>query len=386
MRKILGAEAIAALVGTIIGAGVFTLPYVAKLSGLILAIFWLVVVSFIILFLHLAFGEIVLRTKDNYRLPGYTGYYLGTPAKKFILITTFLTFSISLLIYLLLGTEFFSLILKNFAINNLEPSLIFLVLWLFFNLSILDKSNTLAAKINFYLSFVLVFLFLVIAFFALPHLNFSQINFFHFSNKFGWLIPYGVFFYALNGAVAVPEAINILKKNNLLNKAKKIIKIGTLIPALIYLIFIISVLGVSGINTSREAIRGLEGILGKSIIVIGALVGFLAVSTSYLIFATYIKNSFINDFQWTPFISYLVVILGPIVFYLVGLQNVIKLISFIGGMIGGLEGIMIILILQKAKKKKEIIPPYEIPLNKLLVTVFIFALIIGAICQTFLVY
>lgn len=386
MRKLSLAEAIAALVGTIIGAGVFTLPYVANLSGLLLAFLWLIIVSFIILFLHLAFGEIVLRTPANYRLPGYTGYYLGTPAKKFILITTFLTFSISLLIYLLLGTEFFNLILKNLSIKNLEPSLIFLVLWLLFNLSILDKSNTLAAKINFYLSFVLVFLFLVIAFFALPHLNLDRINFFYSYNKFGWLIPYGVFFYALNGAVAVPEAISILKKKNLLNKAKRVIKIGTLIPALIYLIFIISVLGISGANTSREAISGLVGVLGKPIIIVGALVGFLAVSTSYLIFATYIKNSFINDFNWTPFISYLVVILGPIVFYLCGLQNVIKLISFIGGMIGGLEGVMIILILQKAKERKELTPSYEIPLNKVLMAVFIVALVIGALCQTFLIY
>lgn len=386
MKKIALAEAVAALVGTIIGAGVFTLPYVSNLSGLILAIFWLIVVSFIILFLHLAFGEIVLRTPKDYRLPGYTGYYLGMPAKKFILITTFLTFSISLLIYLLLGTQFFNLLLQNFGIKNLEPALLFLLLWLVFNLSILDKSNTLAAKINFYLSFVLIILFILIAFFSLPHFDLNQVNLFSFHNKFSWLIPYGVFFYSLNGAVAVPEAISILKKNNFLNKAKKIIKIGTFIPVIIYLIFIISVLGISGNNPSREAISGLIGVLGKPIIIIGALVGFLAVSTSYLIFATYIKNSFINDFNWTPFISYLVVILGPIIFYLLGLQNVIKLISFIGGMIGGLEGVMIVLILQKAKERKELTPAYELHFNKILFGILIAALVIGALCQTFLVY
>ncbi|MGB9726496.1 MAG: aromatic amino acid transport family protein [Minisyncoccia bacterium] len=386
MKRVALAEAIAALVGTIIGAGVFTLPYVCNLSGLVLAVFWLVIVSFIILFLHLAFGEIVLRTPANYRLPGYTGYYLGMPAKKFIFITTFLTFSVSLLIYLLLGTQFFNLLLQNFGIKNLEPSLIFLLLWLIFNLSVLDKSNTLAAKINFYLSFVLVALFLLIALFVLPHFDLKQMNLFNFYNKFGWLIPYGVFFYSLNGAVAVPEAISILKKNNFLSKAKRIIKIGSFIPAIVYLIFIISVLGVSGSNVSKDAISGLIGVLGKPIIIIGALVGFLAVSTSYLIFATYIKNSFINDFNWTPFISYLVVILGPIIFYLLGLQNIIKLISFIGGMIGGLEGVMILLILKKAKEKNELTPAYELPLNKFLFGILVTALIIGALCQTFLAY
>jgi tyrosine-specific transport protein len=386
MRKLGLAEAIAALVGTIIGAGVFTLPYVSKISGLFFSLFWIAIVFFIILFLHLAFGEVVLRTKNNYRLPGYTGHYLGTPAKKFIFITTFLTFSISLLIYLLLGTHFFELILKFFSIKSLNFNLIFLFLWLIFNLSILDKSNNLAAKINFYLSFVLVFLFIIIAIFALPHIKLENFSFFKFENKIGWLIPYGVFFYALNGAVAIPEVISILKRYNLLEKAKRVIKIGTFIPFLIYIIFIISVLGVTGVNTSKEAISNLEPILGKPIVFIGALVGFLAVSTSYLIFATYIKNSFINDFNWTPFISYLVIILGPIVFYFSGLQNVIKLISFVGGMIGGLEGIMILLILKKAKEKKEIVPSYEIPLNQTLLMVLIIALLLGAFCQTFLVY
>ncbi len=386
MRKITIAEAIAALVGTIIGAGVFTLPYASNISGLFFAFFWLVLVTFIIIILHLAFGEIVLSTKSNFRLPGYTGYYLGLPAKRFILITTFLTFSFSLLIYLILATDFLNLILKTFLSLNLKPELLFLLLWLIFNLSVLDKSNTLASKINFYLSFVLIILFMMLAFYALPHFIFEKINLFNFSNRFGWLIPYGVFLYSLNGAVAVPEAINILKRKNLEHKAKRVIIIGTIIPAIIYLIFILSVLGISGANTSRDAISGLTTFLGKPIIMIGALVGFLAVSTSYLIFATYIKNSFINDFKWTPFISYLVVILGPMVFYLLGLQNIIKLISFLGGIIGGLEGVMIILILNKTKENKELSPPFEVSLNKALIGILIFVLITGALCQTFLIY
>jgi len=150
--------------------------------------------------------------------------------------------------------------------------------------------------------------------------------------------------------------------------------------------FILAVVGASGSFTTLETIEGLKGILGNSIILLGAILGFLAVSTSYLIFASYIKNSFINDFKWSRFISYLLVIVGPLLLYCLHVENLIKLISFMGGMLGGLEGVMLVLVLRKAKQQGEIEPPYQIPLNKLLVIVFVTALIIGALCQTFLVY
>ena len=97
MNKLAIFEAIAVLVGTIIGAGVFILPFVAVQSGILLTLGWLIAVSFIIIFLHLAFGEIILRTKEKFCLPGYIGYYLNPIAKKFILFVTFIFFSFSLL-------------------------------------------------------------------------------------------------------------------------------------------------------------------------------------------------------------------------------------------------------------------------------------------------
>jgi amino acid permease len=113
MKKLAVPEAIAVLIGTIIGAGLFTLPYVAVHSGLATTLIWLIIVSFIITYLHLCFGEIVLRTKQDFRLPGYVGHYLDSSAKKFILLITFFTFSFSLLIYLLLGSQFLSVILSS---------------------------------------------------------------------------------------------------------------------------------------------------------------------------------------------------------------------------------------------------------------------------------
>jgi len=387
MNKLAVSEAIAVLVGTIIGAGVFTLPYIAANSGIAITITWLVIVSFLIIFLHLSFGEIVLRTKEDYRLPGYIGHYLNSSAKKFVLLITFLTFAFSLLIFLLLGSQFLGVIIDFFYPNIIFPQGFLVVfLWLCLSLIVLTNGRRLS-KINFYLSFLLLFLFLIIIVFAFPHFESKNLNLFEFSNKWGWLIPYGAMFFALNGMVAIPEAAKVLeKRQENKKKLKKVIIIGTIIPAICYLAFMFIVAGVSGSATTIEAIQGLKGVLGGSIILLGAGLGFLAVITSYLIFASYIKNSFINDFKWTPFISYFLVVVGPLLIYFLRLENLIKLISFTGGMLGGFEGIMILLVLKKAKKQSDLEPPYQVPLNKVLIAILITAFIIGALCQTFLVY
>jgi len=379
-------EAIAVLIGTIIGAGVFTLPYVAVHSGLVTTLIWLIIVSFIIIYLHLCFGEIVLRTKQDFRLPGYVGHYLNSSAKKFILLITFFTFSFSLLIYLLLGSQFLRVILNSIWANFSFPQGVLVIfLWLLLSSAILSKSQRLS-KINFYLSFALLFLFFIVAIFAFPNFKTENINLFNFTNHWGWLIPYGVLFFALNGMVAIPEASKVLEtKGEDKKKLKKVIIIGTLIPAFCYLVFILAVTGASGSLTSIEAVQGLKGILGNGIILLGAILGFLAVSTSYLIFASYIKNSFINDFKWSRFISYFLVVVGPLLLFCLNLENLVKLISFMGGMLGGFEGVMLIFVLKKAKQQGEIEPPFQVPLNKVLIAVFITALVIGALCQTFLV-
>ena len=211
MKKLAVPEAIAILIGTIIGAGVFTLPYVAVHSGLITTLIWLIIVGFIITYLHLAFGEIVLRTKKEFCLPGYVGHYLNSSAKKFILLITFFTFSFSLLIYLLLGAQFLKVILNSVWTNFSFPQgFLVIFLWLLLSSVVLSKNKRLS-RINFYLSFALLSLFFIIIIFALPHFQTENINLFNFTNHWGWLIPYGVLFFALNGMVAVPEAIKVLE-------------------------------------------------------------------------------------------------------------------------------------------------------------------------------
>ncbi len=99
-------EATAILVGTIVSAGIFVLPYVNVRSGVLMTNIWLFSLAVLVCLLHLAFGEIVLRTKGDYKLPGYAGIYLGKTVKKFFGFASVFTLAFSLLIFILMVNKF----------------------------------------------------------------------------------------------------------------------------------------------------------------------------------------------------------------------------------------------------------------------------------------
>jgi amino acid permease len=69
--------AVFTLVGTIIGAGIFGLPFVGSRAGILLTLFYMILVTVVAFFMHTFFAEVILRTKSKLLLPGLTKKYLG---------------------------------------------------------------------------------------------------------------------------------------------------------------------------------------------------------------------------------------------------------------------------------------------------------------------
>ncbi len=371
-------EGIAILVGMIIGAGVFTLPYLSLQSGVLPTLILLLIVGAIILYIHLIYGELSLRTEDSCGLPGYVGTYLGPKAKKFVLGTTLLTFSISLLILLLLATQFLTILLSQLGINLASPW-VFTLLWLVISFFTLYDSR-LAVKANFIFSFVLVAIFIFISIKSLPVIHFENLVTVRW---LGFLLPYGAIFYSLNGLAAVPESLQTARINKLPKKNyKQIILWGTLIPVVIYALFIVCVVGVSGLATTDTAISGLVGAMGSPIVIIGAVLGLLAVVTSYVTFGMYLKHLFVNDLKFTRVIAQALILLAPFILYFTGLTSFLQAIGFMGALLGGAEGILVLIAAYRAKQMKcSREPEYTMPLPKWLLIVLILALTGGAIME-----
>src|SRR3990167_927462 len=158
------ALALATLVGTIVGAGIFGLPYVTAKAGVALGVFYLVLLGVVVMLLHLMFGEIALRTKEKHRLIGYASLYLGGWAKKLVTVSTVVGIVGALLAYIIIGGDFLYIVFGSLVpFSNAAFSVVF---WFLLSLFILLGIQAIA-RIEFFTNVVLSIVVGIIFMFAL---------------------------------------------------------------------------------------------------------------------------------------------------------------------------------------------------------------------------
>lgn len=342
--------AVFALVGTTIGAGIFSLPYAFFKAGFIISAIEFIVLVAAVLLIQLIIGEIALRTKGKKRFISYAEEYLSYKWKLFVTISTLLGGMGVLLVYIILAGRFLSFITSQSVFIS---SLIFFTVWF---LLILIKPK-MFGKVELIFSFLVISIIILISSLYFGYIridNFSDIN---FSNV---LLPYGVILFAISGFYVIPEMEDIISTNK--GKLKKAIIYGTLIPAVIYLFFVFIVLGVSGNLTSEDAISGLASALNsKIILLLGSILGLLAVSGASLSYGVYIKETLWYDFKVNKWLSWLLTGVAPLTLFLLGADNLIIVISIAGALFFAFHAVVVLLI-HKKSKLSEIKPDYEINL------------------------
>lgn len=363
--------AVVILIGMIVGAGTFGLPYVFSQAGFGIGFFYLLIIALAVVMVHLFYGEIILRTEQPHRLVGYGAKYLGRRAKKIVTFTLLFEYYGALLAYLILGGQFLSIIFgKWFGGSELFWALIFFLVGA---LGIFWRLNTLA-KNELWMVTLLLLAIIVLLVKGAPLIqlaNFSNINFAKF------FLPYGVILFAMAGSAAIPEMRQILQGQE--KNLKPAIFWGTFIPAILYFLLALVVVGVSGAQTSEEAIKGLVPYLGEWVIIIGAIFGILAVYTSFLVLGVAIKKIYQHDYRLKSSWSFLLACVIPLAAYLFGLKNFILIIGFIGAVFSGLDGILTMAIYFKARRRGERRPEYRMPWAKvlgiLLIALFAFGIV-----------
>jgi tyrosine-specific transport protein len=329
-----GFSSIGIMVGMIVGAGMFALPYVVAQAGVQWGITHLVLTFFIILSIHLLYGEVVVGTPGKHRLPGYAAQYLGHHGKTVAFISAIIGFYGSMLTYGILGGIFLQKLLGD-GIPLVVSTLFFFTLGAIILLRGIDQ----VGKINFFLTVPLLLLILLVCFLLFPH---ADIDPFSFGSMDNWFLPYGVFLFALSGASAIPDAIQLLKRKNK-HEVRSTIFWGTFIPAVLYALFVFAVLGVTGAFTTQDAISGLEAYVGTGILAVGALVGFLAVFTSFLAMGLDLKNLIRYDYRKPEPLAWALTVGVPIVLYFLGITDFVRVMAFIGTVAIGTDGLLIII-------------------------------------------
>ncbi len=358
------------LIGTIIGAGIFGLPYVFSRSGVLVALFYFLLLGGLVLLLNLFFGEIVLRTEKKHRLVGYAEKYLGKKAKIIETISIIFGASASLLVYIILMGNFLKIIFPG-GLSSFHFALIsWFVLCLFVYLGIESIiSFETIMNIGLFAVFILV---IVLSLFKIKTGNIIL------ADKNYFFLPFGIFLFSLVGWNAVPEVEQILKKKRDL---KKVITSAIGIVILFYFFFGLILSGVAGKETTKQVFQGLPLFLGKKIILFGGLFGFLAVATSFLVLANYLKNTLRFDYKFPYIAAFLFAAGVPLCFYLLGVREFLGIISFVGGFIGMIDGTIICLVYKKAKKEGNREPEYSLKIPNFLIYFLIAVLILGALSQ-----
>src|SRR3989344_3781144 len=333
-------EGLGLLLGMIIGAGLFALPYSFLKSGILWGGLLFVLVFLISWLLHSLYAAIIYITPGKHRFPGYIKLHLGERAETLAAIFTFLSYYGAMLAYGLLGAIFLQTI---FGLDFLWSGILFFIAGgaLFF------LSLRVVGKINFYLTLPLLAFILILVVQLFPDV--ARENFTLPSGP-DFLLPYGVFLFAFGGYAALPDLHDVLGANRR-KLSKKIIFASLAISALFYLIFILAVLGASGARTSPDSFSGLLPVAAGSVVLIGSIIGILTVFTSYIVFGVDLKLTFRYDYKFSEAHSWILAFGPPILLFAFGFTDLIKILSLVGSVGLGVFAVFILLISWRERAK-----------------------------------
>ncbi|MBI2062262.1 MAG: amino acid permease [Candidatus Yanofskybacteria bacterium] len=368
--------ATAVLVGTMVGVGVFGIPFAFAKAGFWVGFFFLIFIGFITLLLDFMYGEVVLRTHEQHQITGYTGKYLGPWFKRAIFFSVTLALYSALLVYMVIAGDFLNNIFSSvFYVSPTSYSLAFFVI-----LSTLILRGI--KRISWFeLLLVCLYMTVVLLIFGVGVSKIDLANFAGIQREF-WFLPYGVLLFAFAGFSAIPIQRDILEDRE--SFLKKSILLAVLLVGALYLLFAFTVQGISGSVTTPDAISGLYEFLGGKIVFLGSLFGILAVGSSFLMLGSAFLEMFHLDYNVPRKLAWLLVVAPPLVLFLGGLRTFIDIISLAGSVAIGLEGIVLTFVYIKSKSKGDRVPEYSLELPKFFYYLLIFMFGAGIVYALFI--
>lgn len=337
-------KALSVFTSTVIGVGIFGLPYIALQAGFFVVLFYFIVLAFLAIVIHFLLGEVSRDTYKIARIPGYAEEYLGKGAKKFALAVSSLGLMGALLAYLIVGSRFFYLFLFPYF-GGLE--IFYLFVYFISGAFIIYKG---IKAIAYFELVMLVVFFVILSTFFFRGFNLINLeNFFTFNPDY-WALPYGAILFSLWGLALVPEVKEMVNRDR--KKLRWVLSLGIIISAVCYLFFIFIFLGVSGQNTTPDAISGFGKTLGNGIIKLGFIFGLITTFTSFIALGLTLKKIFLHDLNLSKKVSWFIACFCPLLLYFIGFKNFIKVIGLTGAVMLGLEAIIVLLIYKNFIQKR----------------------------------
>ncbi len=348
--------AILTLVAAIVGVGMFTLPYVTVQAGIIPVGIFFIALAIIQHWLHKLYAEVVLSSKDQHRLPGYAGIYLGPKSKKLLTVLTMIASYGSLLAYTLIGGDFLHQLLAPYFGGSV---FFYTTMLLLLRGGIIFLGFKWVTRTEAVLTGGLIGTMVVVAALTIGSGEAWSIASINPGNFF---LPYGPIFFALNGVVAVNEVCIILKNEK--QRIAGALRWGMIIAVSIMMMFTALIISLSGEKTTADALSGLGPFIDPAMYVALLIVGLVTVTTSFLIVAGALEEMYIWDFKINRTLAWLLTVFIPYALYIIGAHDITAVVAITGTISGGLLGAMSLNLALKVKQAPQIKPPFHTYLTR----------------------
>jgi amino acid permease len=320
-----------------VGDGIFALPYVFYQAGWLVSLFYLVVLGAFVSAAHVVYLETLEKLGEKERLLGLARRYLGAPGFWAGFIAIVVGLLLTLVAYLILGTQFVRLALPA------APSTVgFLIFWLFVSLPVfLDDRHVVDLELVGIVCTAAIIILIFAS--AWPNVVFAGVPAVNSKNLF---LPFGAVLFALAGWTSVEPAYESRKRSGSTSDPWRALAVGTFFVAVLYVMFASGILG-SAPAISPDTASGLAAwpVWKKEIL---AVFGLIAVATVYLPVSREIKNSLEKDLRWNRFAARSLIVLAPPALVWLGLNNFLVVVGLVGGLFLSSQYLLIISVGRRA--------------------------------------
>ncbi len=329
------------LLGTVVGVGIFGLPYAFAQVGFGLGLVALLFVAVLSLMALLLYADLLLVRKGHGRYLTVVGHDLSPLEQGLATIAYFGSHYGALLAYVLVGGSFAHEVFGPMLGGSLL--LYQLVFWAIGSL-IVGGGLSLLIKLQGIL-FPLIFLVVLVhSFFLIPHVSFSHLGTTRPENI---AMSLGVLLFAFGGLSAVPDMRDVLNRNRTAIRASLVA--GMVAISALYLSFSALVVGVMGEATAPAGITGLSAVIGPYAEGLGSLLGLGIVLSAYLAISVGMTNALIYDWRLRYVPAWGTVVVIPVLLLLAGATNFISVIGVTGGILSALLGLFLVVAYERAR-------------------------------------
>lgn len=366
-------QAIAVMIGYIVGVGMFGLPYLTVRAGWLAFIILLAVLGSAQYLIHLVYANMIVINRSFHRLPGYVEKYLGAKGKWAVFAAKLLGNYGALLAYIIISSIFLRQLLNPFLGENL---ILYASIIVAIAAIVVFKGIRAISKVELYMSALLFFVIGVMIYKGWSTIEAKNYMAIDWSNT---LLPYGAMLMALDGNGSLPIVGRLIKKDTVLFKS--VIRTSMILSSLILILFVFVIVGISGANTTPDALVGVQKILANGVITLVLIFGLFSIMTSIIGVAESLKETFWWDFKVNKTLAWALAIFVPYILYLAGITDLIGVISFIGAVGGGFCAIVMLIVFLKIKKKKSKLPMFTRKPPNALVYLLIGLFVVGMIYE-----